>query len=64
MASSHDPGEISIFRGEVVEVKDKQGMWWLVKKSNGRTGSGSVSFSYSSSTLTRIVVPSNYLQIL
>ncbi|KAJ7503836.1 hypothetical protein B0H11DRAFT_1625530, partial [Mycena galericulata] len=41
-ASPDDPDEISFSRGEVLDIIDKQGRWWLIQNAEGLVGSASV----------------------
>ncbi|KAJ7583143.1 SH3 domain-containing protein, partial [Mycena floridula] len=47
-ASEDDPNEISFTRGEILDIMDKEGKWWQVRKSDGTIG----------------IAPSNYLQTI
>ncbi|TFK68042.1 hypothetical protein BDN72DRAFT_65579 [Pluteus cervinus] len=47
-ANSTDPNEISFQKEEVMEVLDKSGKWWEIRKEDGSIG----------------IAPSNYLRIL
>ncbi|KAF8887344.1 kinase-like domain-containing protein [Infundibulicybe gibba] len=44
----NDPHEISIKKGELLDVVNNEGHWWIARKANGAEG----------------IVPSNYLQII
>jgi hypothetical protein len=41
-----DPNEISFHRGEILEVLERQGVWWQVKKGDGSVGGMSPSFFF------------------
>jgi hypothetical protein len=40
-ANEDDPNEISFEKNEVLEVLDKGGKWWQVKRQDGTIGSAS-----------------------
>ncbi|EIW69197.1 hypothetical protein TREMEDRAFT_69025 [Tremella mesenterica DSM 1558] len=46
-ASADDPNEVTLARGDILEVMDNTGKWWQVKTPAGQTG----------------IAPSNYLQM-
>ncbi|KAJ7655971.1 hypothetical protein DFH06DRAFT_992017 [Mycena polygramma] len=46
--SPEDPNELTFTKGEVLEIEDQEGKWWLAKKSDGSFG----------------IAPSNYLVII
>jgi SHO1 osmosensor len=39
-----DPTEISFQQGEILDVLERQGVWWQVKKGDGSVGSKSPFF--------------------
>lgn len=47
-ANSSDPKEMSLTKGDVIEVAEASGKWWQARRSDGRTG----------------IVPSNYVQLI
>lgn len=51
-ASADDPNEVSLEKDEEMEVLDKKGKWWKVKKTDGTTGSTSQITLFCSSRLT------------
>ncbi|KAJ7619422.1 hypothetical protein FB45DRAFT_754916 [Roridomyces roridus] len=48
IAAPDDPDEISFCKGDVLDIIDEQGKWWLVQDAVGSLG----------------IVPSNYLEII
>ncbi|KAF8644996.1 hypothetical protein AX16_008151 [Volvariella volvacea WC 439] len=47
-ASSSDPTEVSFQKGEVMQIIERTGKWWTVRKENGTIG----------------IIPSNYVQLM
>lgn len=40
-ASEEDPSELSFFKGEIMEIRDKNHKWWIATKADGSVGSES-----------------------
>ena len=38
-ASPDDPNEVSFSKGEILDIIDKNGRWWQVRKEDGTVGS-------------------------
>ncbi|CAG8452025.1 12832_t:CDS:2 [Ambispora gerdemannii] len=54
-ADPEDPNELSFFKGEVFDVVDNKGQWWIARKADGTVGitpSNYVSLRYKTSTFT------------
>lgn len=41
-ADPDDPDEISFIQGEILDILDKQGKWWLIQNEGGSVGSTSI----------------------
>ena len=58
---------MSFLKGEVLDIVDKRGKWWQVRKVDGTIGSMyccTISILQALNVLTNSVAPSNYLQVI